>query len=614
MLAKGRWIGSNEIMALRLGLFTLLVVMGSGACGSSSTDDTTGVRVWFEAEPTLTTRAASLRVRITDTEGAVRDDAVGLAARRLPLAIDLRPRGGDPARRFSVEASLLDGSDAEIARQRVVGGYIAGEVREIRVFFRDDCESVLCADPLTCVAGACADAACYGTGTTPAPCTSAPDAGADAGGCDPAEPPVCDATTLTLCEDGALREVACPLGCATDEACTLPIPSNTPDASLDESVAELRVPRGESWVIDTGDGSIDAWVGVVEGEPSRSIRTPVMGDDGAGLVFRLAPTPLAPGTTGSYGVLSVGRLVVEEGATLQGVGPHPLIVLVATEAVIDGTLSVAASRLAELAPGAGGFPGGVGAGGDGPGGGGHGEVGDPYNRSGGGGGGFGSSGADGGDGRNPDPMTPSTGGAGGTTYGEETLSPLVGGSGGGSAGGSGSSAGEGGHGGGALQVTAGWLIAVRGPSSGASGIVDASGGGGYGRRLGGGGGGSGGAILLEAPIVRIDGIVGSNGGAGAPGDVNVSDGVCDGDYGLAANGRAERVPAPGVELMAGCTGDGGDGSDLDGVAGEGGRGRDGGGGGGGAGRIRVNTAAGTETYDMGVVPGVLTTVGTISSP
>jgi hypothetical protein len=114
--------------------------------------------------------------------------------------------------------------------------------------------------------------------------------------------------------------------------------------------------------------------------------------------------------------------------------------------------------------------------------------------------------------------------------------------------------------------------------------------------------------------VEIDGIVGTNGGAGAPGDVNVEEGVCDGDYGPAENGRAERVPAQGVELMGGCSGDGADGSDLSGTPMRGGNGRDAGGGGGGAGRIRINTAAGTETFDTGVVPLVLTTIGTVTSP
>jgi hypothetical protein len=133
---------------------------------------------------------------------------------------------------------------------------------------------------------------------------------------------------------------------------------------------------------------------------------------------------------------------------------------------------------------------------------------------------------------------------------------------------------------------------------GLTGVVDASGGGAIGprdnRRIGGSGGGSGGGILLEAPVVEITGIVGANGGAGSRGDANRR-GRVNGDPGQP--GIAPVLGPPTAEGYGG----GGAGSDAEGVGGDGVHATVGGGGGGGGGRIRINTAAGDETFS-GVLP------------
>lgn len=124
-----------------------------------------------------------------------------------------------------------------------------------------------------------------------------------------------------------------------------------------------------------------------------------------------------------------------------------------------------------------------------------------------------------------------------------------------------------------MYVAAGHTLLV-------TGVIDASGAGaraGGAAYAGGGGGGSGGGILLEAPNVEIDGVVGTNGGGG-------------GAEGPGEDGSAIRAPA-----LGGSDGDGGSGSDNDGVAGDGvpTSGLSGTGGGGGAGRIRVNALTST---------------------
>ena len=204
------------------------------------------------------------------------------------------------------------------------------------------------------------------------------------------------------------------------------------------------------------------------------------------------------------------------------------------------------------------------------------------------------------------------GGAAGTdmlapspAYGSPELVPLVGGSGGATSFFSGATNPGGG---GALQLLAGKSVVI-----GASGAVTLPGGagdrgdtevggpGGYGA----GGGGSGGALLVEAPVVRVEGTLAANGGGGG----GAGDEGTPGSYGT-AEARAAKGgggPVPGGDGSS-ATGIGGadgiwDPTKLDRITSDPAAAS---GGGGGAGRIRINTSAGHASI-TGVVAPALTT-------
>jgi hypothetical protein len=155
-------------------------------------------------------------------------------------------------------------------------------------------------------------------------------------------------------------------------------------------------------------------------------------------------------------------------------------------------------------------------------------------------------------------------------YGGATLIPALGGSAGGTAG-----PGAGGNGGGFLQLVAGTSIVV-----GPAGKVTA---GGFEGWDGGSGGGSGGGLLLEAPLVRIQGALTANGGGGG--------GPINGPPGHGEPARADATPAAGgIDAMSVRRGgNGGAGPAPDGEDALTGGGPAGGGG--GVGRIRINTTA-----------------------
>lgn len=130
----------------------------------------------------------------------------------------------------------------------------------------------------------------------------------------------------------------------------------------------------------------------------------------------------------------------------------------------------------------------------------------------------------------------------------------------------------------------------------AGGVIDAGGGGGGSISTGektGGGGGSGGAILLEAPVVSIDGTIAANGGGGSCFNTEGENGRIDGAVALGGNCDE-----------AGYIGDGGNGATAWMPATNGGSITTtagtgftviGGGGAGGVGRIRINTRSGDIT-------------------
>jgi hypothetical protein len=178
-------------------------------------------------------------------------------------------------------------------------------------------------------------------------------------------------------------------------------------------------------------------------------------------------------------------------------------------------------------------------------------------------------------------------------YGSAELIPLVGGSAGGKGvGGFGVGATSASHGGGAVQLVAGTSIQI---AAGAFVSAPGSGGmqGGLAADQEAAGAGSGGAILIEAPIVTVAGVLATNGGGGG------------GGAGGAANGGQSGEPGHDSDANPASGGSGG---------GAGGAGDQAGGGsamasasftapggGGGAGRIRINTTTGSANLTSATV-------------
>jgi uncharacterized repeat protein (TIGR01451 family) len=248
-------------------------------------------------------------------------------------------------------------------------------------------------------------------------------------------------------------------------------------------------------------------------------------------------------------------ITVPNGATVQGVGTFPLVLLSRGSVLVGGTIHVNGSNATGTAPtcapntpspgGPGGFAGGrgttanpgAGSPGSGPGGGGGG----PAGTAGSGGGGYGGAGGAGGSG----------GGAGGAAYGDLTTT-FQGGGGGGGAGtssGDGCQGATGGGGGGALMISAGTDITIA-----ATGVVASYGGSGALSDEGASAGGGGGAVILRAPLVTNNGATRANGGGGGPGG-------CCGGGGGGGGGRVLVIGTPaGVGSYAVAGGGGGSGS------------------------------------------------------
>jgi hypothetical protein len=194
------------------------------------------------------------------------------------------------------------------------------------------------------------------------------------------------------------------------------------------------------------------------------------------------------------------------------------------------------------------------------------------------------------------------GGAAGAALAAADLVPLRGGCFGGESIASGTTCKSiGGGGGGAVQLTSRTRIVISG-----NGVIDASGGGGIAARSGqlgcnieprgGGGGGSGGSILLEAPLVTLDGagVVLSTKGGGGSASGNGSIGYAGADGGTTA------APAAGGTSTNGAPGGKGGTDSVPPEEGPTGTsGQSGGAGGGAAGRVRFNTADGSWTAANG---------------
>jgi hypothetical protein len=293
--------------------------------------------------------------------------------------------------------------------------------------------------------------------------------------------------------------------------------------------------------------------------------------------------------------LRFDSVTIQTGSTLKVIGPHPLILLVAEDVQIHGTIT-ASAQLGEPGPGGGGPEQGLGKGvacAE--------TVENSCDDCGGGGGTF---------------ITPNDtftaanpGGEGGAeipscgasappfTVFDSTLIPIVGGSGGaeGHDGLATSSIvpGKGGAGGGAIQISSQKTILLDGQIL----VGGGGGGGGYLEDLigmaSGGGGGSGGAVLLEAQTITLSpsSLIAANGGGGGGGTT-----ISKATSGSGDNGPSSAAPAAGGSGQ-GYGGNGGKGASPGYPAGTGEAGsasgavHAGGGGGGGLGVVRLNCSS-----------------------
>jgi hypothetical protein len=156
---------------------------------------------------------------------------------------------------------------------------------------------------------------------------------------------------------------------------------------------------------------------------------------------------------------------------------------------------------------------------------------------------------------------------------------------------------QGGGGGGAVQ-----LVALRSVTLTGTGFIDVSGGGG----MKSAGGGSGGLVIIEAPVVRVDGAttgITANGGSGGGCDMNGTDGgrttaAASGPVCPPYNGGAGGTGVIDPQSSPLCTGTCALGSHY-------------GGGGGSAGRLRVITRDGSYTLGNNPIVSAATSTGTL---
>lgn len=376
------------------------------------------------------------------------------------------------------------------------------------------------------------------------------DAFATDGGCPPG--PVCVGGVVIGCAADALVATSCAFGCAPDGSgrCAEMDASNVDDALFDAGAPDLMLLTGMT--VNTSTCA----------DPLRTASQ----SDGSMVCVLVAHDVTLPATE-----------------ALNPTGSRPLVILASGTVTIDGILDLGART---HGPGSGGASGGaISLDGMGSGGGRAGTVSSSTGSaaSGGGGGSFCGVGGAGGRG------AMIAGGAGGPVVATTDLIPLRGGSGGGVGGAITGVPTPGGSGGGALQISARVAIHV-------GGVIYAGGGGGDGATAGGGGGGgSGGAILLEAPVLDVTGVLWTAGGGGGG-----ASGTTSGGYGEDARDMRGLLAASGGMAGGMIPGAGGDGAALamlDGMSGETNGSMDGhgGGGGGGSGCIVLRDTAGTYT-------------------
>ncbi|MFZ5784990.1 MAG: hypothetical protein ACOY3Y_00985 [Acidobacteriota bacterium] len=393
-------------------------------------------------------------------------------------------------------------------------------------------------------------------------------------GSPPDHPRPADHRPADLARDASPCVTPCPLGCfAAMKRCHRLAPSNADVTAFHDQLAQGVTASGKL-LFNGATGAVSNGATIVR--PAGSVGT-VQNGIYFGVVQQGAGYP-------ELAVFGLSSLAVPAGQALGVEGARALVVYVAGDVTLEGTVTAAPGT-------AGGFAGG--SSGDAPACfGGEGRRGGLSGNEEGGGGGGGRKAAGGAGGAD---TSGTPGGNGGAANGAATLVPLYGGCGGGHGGHS--CGGSGGAGGGALQLSAGGTLSV-------SGVLSVPGAGGGDGESGtyscsGGGGGSGGAILLEAAVLNLasSAVLAANGGGG-------------GGYAAGAAGGASTANAQGG-ASNGKTGAGGLGGAMSPEAGADGQpGTAGGGGGGGSvGLIRLSSPAlKLQSSSLSPAPATSTTV------
>jgi hypothetical protein len=263
--------------------------------------------------------------------------------------------------------------------------------------------------------------------------------------------------------------------------------------------------------------------------------------DTSDLSISIAATKTSPpwlvAASPSVAILAVSSWKIDKNVSIRGT--RALVVVVAHDVTIDGNVDAAAEldkpgpggALPASGPGTGGVP-----------------TSTSAEKGGGGGAGYATAGAKG------EAGGAQAGGQPGPVYGIRPGDFLGGSGGADGAGTCPNGDGHGGAGGGALQISAGGIIAVRGPAS-----VNAGGGGGRGGCIGtsGGGGGSGGMIFFEAlGGISVVGTLAANGGGGGGGGGDMA-APSSGPGTAGQNGTKASSPATGGAPGTGCLACGG---------------------------------------------------------
>lgn len=153
-----------KAMRTLLALFIALCFYG---CADTKYRSATEVIVEVDADDSLKALAHSVRVRVEGGDGlnnvAQRTTRLEetLSVADFPRRVALVPAPGASADRvFVITATALDGDGAFLAEARLIGGYIAGQVRYARLVVEGSlCLGVQCEDPRsTCARGTCAEA------------------------------------------------------------------------------------------------------------------------------------------------------------------------------------------------------------------------------------------------------------------------------------------------------------------------------------------------------------------------------------------------------------------------------------------------------------------------